>query len=152
MYARADVLDELRLRFAYAFEQSDFYRPVVEGREIADEMTVGAATIRCVDQPHGGPTSLGLRFDEDGASIVYATDFSELTADMAALYEGTDVWVADCLTRTPHPTHMNLMPCSAWPVNSASAGSFILRIWAMGWTIGRWFPSCRTGRLRPTTD
>jgi len=108
MYARADVLDELRLRFAYAFEQSDFYRPVVEGREIADEMTVGTATIRCVDQPHGGPTSLGLRFDEDGASIVYATDFSELTADMAALYEGTDVWVADCLTRTPHPTHMNL--------------------------------------------
>lgn len=108
MYARAHVLDELRLRFAYAFEQSDFYRPVVEGREIAHEMTVGAANIRCVDQPHGGPTSLGLRFDEDGRSIAYATDFSELTADMAALYEGTDVWVADCLTRTPHPTHMNL--------------------------------------------
>jgi phosphoribosyl 1,2-cyclic phosphate phosphodiesterase len=108
IYARADVLNELRLRFAYAFEQSDFYRPVVDGCEIANEMTVGAATIRCVDQPHGGPTSLGLRFDEGGASIAYATDFSELTADMAALYEGTDVWVADCLTRTPHPTHMNL--------------------------------------------
>lgn len=108
MYARADVLQELRLRFAYAFEQSDFYRPVVDGCEIANEMTVGAATIRCVDQPHGGPTSLGLRFDEGGESIAYATDFSELTADMAALYEGTDVWVADCLTRTPHPTHMNL--------------------------------------------
>ncbi len=108
MYARADVLDELRLRFAYAFEQSDFYRPVVEGREIAEEFTVGAAKIRCVDQPHGGPTSLGLRFDEDGKSIAYATDFSELTPDMADLYEGVDVWVADCLTRTPHPTHMNL--------------------------------------------
>jgi len=105
---RADVLDELRLRFAYAFEQSNFYRPVVEGREIADGMRAGAANIRCVDQPHGGPTSLGLRFDENGASIVYATDFSELTAEMASLYEGTDVWVADCLTRTPHPTHMNL--------------------------------------------
>jgi phosphoribosyl 1,2-cyclic phosphate phosphodiesterase len=108
MYARAGVLDELRLRFAYAFEQSDFYRPVVDGQEIADELTVGAAQIRCVDQPHGGPTSLGLRFDQDGSSIVYATDFSELTPDMAALYESTDVWVADCLTRMPHPTHMNL--------------------------------------------
>ena len=27
---------------------------------------------------------------------------------MAALYEGADVWIADCLTRRPHPTHMHL--------------------------------------------
>ena len=27
---------------------------------------------------------------------------------MAALYEGVDVWIADCLTRKPHPTHMHL--------------------------------------------
>ena len=74
----------------------------------ADDMAVGKATIRCVDQPHGGPTSLGLRFDEGVSSIAYATDFSELTPDMAALYEGVSIWVADCLTRTPHPTHMNL--------------------------------------------
>jgi len=108
MYARANVLAELQLRFAYAFEQSDFYRAVVKAREIKEELVVGAAPIRCVDQPHGGPTSLGLRFDEGGSSAAYATDFSELTADMATLYEGADVWVADCLTRTPHPTHMNL--------------------------------------------
>ena len=31
MFARGDVLEELRLRFAYAFAQSDFYRPVVDG-------------------------------------------------------------------------------------------------------------------------
>ncbi len=29
IHARADVLDELRRRFDYAFAQSDFYRPVV---------------------------------------------------------------------------------------------------------------------------
>jgi phosphoribosyl 1,2-cyclic phosphate phosphodiesterase len=27
---------------------------------------------------------------------------------MAALYESVDVWIADCLTRNPHPTHMHL--------------------------------------------
>jgi phosphoribosyl 1,2-cyclic phosphate phosphodiesterase len=27
---------------------------------------------------------------------------------MSELYEGVDVWIADCLTRKPHPTHMNL--------------------------------------------
>ena len=61
-----DVLDELEQRFAYAFEQSDFYRPIVEAREIGEELRFGEATIRFVDQPHGGPTSLGLRFDEGG--------------------------------------------------------------------------------------
>ena len=27
---------------------------------------------------------------------------------MAELYHGADVWIADCLTRKPHPTHMHL--------------------------------------------
>ena len=52
--------------------------------------------------------SLGLRFDEDDSSVAYAIDFSDLSDEMAALYEGVDVWIADCLTRQPHPTHMHL--------------------------------------------
>jgi phosphoribosyl 1,2-cyclic phosphate phosphodiesterase len=106
LYARADVLDELR--FAYVFDQSEFYRPIAEAREIGAELSFGNARVRFVDQPHGGPTSLGLRFDEDGFSVGYAIDFSELNDNMAALYEGVDVWIADCLTRQPHPTHMHL--------------------------------------------
>jgi phosphoribosyl 1,2-cyclic phosphate phosphodiesterase len=108
LYARANVLDALRQRFAYAFEQSDFYRPIVEGRELGQELCFGDSRIRFVDQPHGGPTSLGLRFDADGFSVAYAIDFSELNDEMASLYEGVDVWIADCLTRRPHPTHMHL--------------------------------------------
>jgi phosphoribosyl 1,2-cyclic phosphate phosphodiesterase len=108
IHARADVLYELRLRFAYAFERSDFYRSIGESRELGEELTFGNARIRFVDQPHGGPTSLGLRFDEGNYSVGYAIDFSELSDDMAALYEGVDVWIADCLTRQPHPTHMHL--------------------------------------------
>jgi phosphoribosyl 1,2-cyclic phosphate phosphodiesterase len=108
LYARSDVLAELRLRFAYAFEQSDFYRPIVEPREIQGDWRLGDATVRFVDQPHGGPKSLGLRFDEGERSAVYAIDFSDLTDDMIALYQGVDVWIADCLTRKPHPTHMHL--------------------------------------------
>jgi phosphoribosyl 1,2-cyclic phosphate phosphodiesterase len=108
LYARADVLAELQLRFAYAFEQSDFYRPVVEGREIENEWRFGNASVRCVDQPHGGPSSLGLRFNEGERSVAYAIDFSDLTDEMAALYKGVDLWIADCLTRSPHPTHMHL--------------------------------------------
>jgi phosphoribosyl 1,2-cyclic phosphate phosphodiesterase len=108
IHARAAVLDELKLRFAYAFERSDFYRPIAAARELRDELRFGNARVRFVDQPHGGPTSLGLRFDESSFSVGYAVDFSELSSDMANLYEGLDVWIADCLTRQPHPTHMHL--------------------------------------------
>jgi phosphoribosyl 1,2-cyclic phosphate phosphodiesterase len=114
LHARADVLDELKLRFGYAFEQSDFYRPIVEGQEIGHEVRFGDATTRFVDQPHGGPTSLGMRFDEGDISVAYAVDFSDLTDDMTALYEGVDVWIADCLTRSPHPTHAHLDGVLGW--------------------------------------
>ena len=96
------------MRFAYAFEQSDFYRPIAAAREIGDELRFGDARVRFADQPHGGPTSLGLRFDEGDYSVGYAVDFSDLSDDMASLYSGLDVWIADCLTRKPHPTHMHL--------------------------------------------
>src|SRR5205085_10668361 len=105
LHARPDVLDELKLRFAYAFEQSDFYRPIAEAREISDDLIFGSCRVRFVDQPHGGPTSLGLRFDEGGHSIGYAIDFSALSDEMMNLYRNVDVLIADCLTRTPHPTH-----------------------------------------------
>jgi phosphoribosyl 1,2-cyclic phosphate phosphodiesterase len=114
MHARAEVLDELQERFAYAFAHSDFYRPIVEARELGAELGFGDARVRFVDQPHGGPTSLGLRFHEGGSSVSYAIDFSDLTADMAALYEGSDVWIADCLTRRPHPTHAHLDGVLGW--------------------------------------
>ena len=108
LYARRDVLDELRLRFAYAFDHSDFYRPMAQARELDDGLSFGDAHVSFADQPHGGPTSLGARFDEGGFSVGYAIDFSGMTDEMTALYEGVDVWVADCLTRQPHPTHMHL--------------------------------------------
>jgi phosphoribosyl 1,2-cyclic phosphate phosphodiesterase len=108
LYARRDVLDELELRFAYVFSQSDFYRPIAKARELGDHLRFGGAEVRFVDQPHGGPISLGLRFDERDRSVAYAVDFNDLSDDMAALYQGVDVWIADCLTRKPHPTHMHL--------------------------------------------
>lgn len=114
LLGRADTLESLRRRFGYAFEQNDFYRPVVEPLEIDERWHLGAAIVRFVDQPHGGPTSLGLRFDEGRISAVYSIDFSNLTEEMAALYQGADVWIADCLTRHPHPTHAHLDGVLGW--------------------------------------
>jgi phosphoribosyl 1,2-cyclic phosphate phosphodiesterase len=114
LHGRPDVLAELKHRFTYAFERSEFYRAIVEARDIEEDWRFGDVRIRTVDQPHGGPTSLGLRFDEGESSAAYAIDFSSITDEMAALYERVDVWIADCLTRQPHPTHMHLDGLLGW--------------------------------------
>ena len=114
LHARETALRQLQSRFAYAFEGHKFYPAMVEPMPIEDEMLLGGAELRFVDQPHGGITSLGIRADEEGHSIGYAIDFHELTPDMTALYEGLDLWICDCLRRTPHPTHAHLDAVLVW--------------------------------------
>lgn len=114
LYGDEATLANLRHPFAYAFARSNFYRPIVEARVVDREWTIGGAQVRIVDQPHGDTASLGLRFDEGGRSAAYAIDFSDLTDEMAQLYEGADVWIADCLTRSPHPTHAHLDGILGW--------------------------------------
>ena len=57
---------------------------------------------------HGPAQSTAFRFECDGKSIGYATDFSAINRDMVDLFDGCDVLVVDCLRRDPHPTHANL--------------------------------------------
>ncbi len=81
---------------------------------IEGDMPLGRARLSFVDQPHGGITSLGIRADDGGHSLGYAIDFHELTPEMAGFYEGVDVWICDCLRRTPHPTHAHLDAVLGW--------------------------------------
>jgi len=112
--ARQQVLERLRSRFAYLFQDVGIYRAVVEPQAVEESITLGRAVLRFADQPHGGITSLGIRADEDNRSLGYAIDFHEFTPDMAALYDGVDIWIADCLRRTPHPTHAHLDAVIGW--------------------------------------
>ena len=114
LHARPDTLVRLSKRFAYAFEGTPLYPAVIDPRPIAAELKFGSATLHFVDQPHGGITSLGIRAEEGGRSIAYAIDFHDLTDAMATLYQGVDVWICDCLRRTPHPTHAHLNAVIGW--------------------------------------
>ena len=114
LLARTDVLERLRDRFRYAFIDTRFYHAIVEATPIMDEIPLGRARLRFVDQPHGGITSLGIRLDEGKASAAYAIDFHEFTDDMFAMYQGADLWIADCLRRAPHPTHAHLDAVVGW--------------------------------------
>lgn len=114
VHGRADLIERLRSRFRYLFEGNALYPAVCRTHDIADDWTIGKARLRFVDQPHGRITSLGLRVDEAGKSLVYAIDYVELTDAMASLYEGADVWISDCLRRRPHPTHAHLDAVLGW--------------------------------------
>lgn len=114
LHARADVLDRLRARFLYAFQGLKLYPPVAEPREIGEDWALGGAAISFTDQPHGGITSLGIRFEEGGRTLGYAIDFHDMTPEMKAMYQGADLWVADCLRRRPHATHAHLDAVIGW--------------------------------------
>ena len=107
-YARSFALNSLKRRFAYAFEGHKYYPSICDGRELDDIVNIGDIVVKTIDQPHGGITSAGLRFECEGKSICYATDFGEITDHMRAHYKGCDIFVVDALRETPHPTHAHL--------------------------------------------
>jgi phosphoribosyl 1,2-cyclic phosphate phosphodiesterase len=114
LMARADTLERLGQKFAYAFQSSRVYPAMADAIRLGDHYALGAASLRFVDQPHGRISSVGMRIEESGRSAAYAIDYHEMTPDLAALYEGVDVWISDCLGRKPHPTHAHLDAVLGW--------------------------------------
>ncbi len=107
-YAADETVRRLRQRFGYVFA-GQFGYPTICNLENLDRvrMICGIGVSHC-QMPHGPAQSTAFRFDQDGKSIGYATDFSEITADMVALFDNVDVLVVDALRRKPHPTHAHL--------------------------------------------
>jgi phosphoribosyl 1,2-cyclic phosphate phosphodiesterase len=113
-YARSDTIAVLRRRFGYVFEGADGYPATATLSELPDGITIGDIRVRVVDQPHGSITSAGLRFEAEGKTAAYATDFNQMTEAMRALYSGLDLWIVDALRRRPHPTHPHLGEALGW--------------------------------------
>jgi phosphoribosyl 1,2-cyclic phosphate phosphodiesterase len=112
--AHEGAIAGLTTRFRYVFAGGGPYRATATMEPLSDGIMVGDIGIATVNQPHGGIFSAGLRFEHDGKSVGYATDFNEFTSDMRQLYTGVDVWVADALRRNPHPTHPHLAQTLQW--------------------------------------
>ncbi|WP_017671184.1 MBL fold metallo-hydrolase [Blastomonas sp. AAP53] len=107
-YGKDYALQSLVSRFDYVFEDSNGYPAIVTPHPLHDRQEICGMAVRGVDQPHGPVLSTGLRFDVHGVSVVYATDFSEITDEMVALYADCDLLVTDCLRYEKHPTHASL--------------------------------------------
>lgn len=106
-FASDPTVSQLKRRFDYIFEGQHGYPTLVEIKPLAMRLLAGFA-LDWVEMPHGPTTSTGLRFEADGAVVVYATDFSAITDDMVRCFAGADLLIADCLKREPHPSHAHL--------------------------------------------
>jgi phosphoribosyl 1,2-cyclic phosphate phosphodiesterase len=112
--AQAGTMTTLETRFAYAFHGRPGYPPTITAEPLPDRLTIGALDIGVTDQPHGNITSAGLRFEADGRSIGYATDFHAMTPAMRDLYTRLDLWVVDALRHAPHPAHPTVAAVLGW--------------------------------------
>ena len=107
-YGSTETVRRLRQRFDYVFAGQHGY-PTIVSLDTLDRLRICAGFgVKSCQMPHGPTETTGFRFENDGKTIVYATDFSEITDPMVATFMNADVLVTDCLRREPHPTHANL--------------------------------------------
>lgn len=107
-YARPHTITSLQSRFSYIFSGISGYPAVSRLHGLPDAICIGDIEVRAIDMPHGSITSAGLRFERDGKTIGYATDFSGVDEAMVPFFADLDIWVIDALRVAPHPTHANL--------------------------------------------
>ncbi|KQM13057.1 MBL fold metallo-hydrolase [Novosphingobium sp. Leaf2] len=107
-FAEAETVRRLRQRFGYVFAGQYGYPTLISLENLDTLRLCEGFRIGHVQMPHGPVESTGFRFDNDGKSVGYATDFSQITTAMIDLFYGCDVMIVDCLRREPHPTHAHL--------------------------------------------
>ncbi|MBV7260024.1 MBL fold metallo-hydrolase [Erythrobacter crassostreae] len=107
-FAASDTVRRLRQRFGYVFAGQDGY-PTIISLDTLDRLRIVAGFgVGWCQMAHGPGETTGFRFECDGKSIAYATDFSAISDRMVDLFDGVDILVSDCLRRDPHPTHAHL--------------------------------------------
>ena len=114
-YGTGETLDELRLRFDYAFRPwrpPGFFRPVLEPVLVTPGETVEVAglAVTVFGQDHHVMPTLGLRID----GFAYSTDVVRLDAEALAALAGIDTWLVGCFQRQPHPTHADVATVLRW--------------------------------------
>lgn len=113
IYASADVLEIIALRFPYVFaplEVPYYYKPVLQPREITGLFQIGDIAITPFLQDHGTCPTLGFRMGD----MAYSTDVTRLDEDAFRVLEGVRLWIVDAFTERTHPTHASVDVALDW--------------------------------------
>lgn len=116
LYASAEHLEELRLRFPYAFPYADesyspdIYKHFIEPIVIDKPFDIQGVPVIPILQDHRYSVSLGFRFP----SFAYSTDVWQLDDHAMDALKDLDVWIVDCLDIAPRATHTHWERTSQW--------------------------------------
>ncbi len=116
IYGDGLTIEEITNRFAYIFktraEGDMYFKPSLVPHSIraGDPLVFGALTVVPFEQNHAYRTTLGFRM----GAFAYTTDAKALNEEAFEILRGVDVWVVDCVSRKPHPTHSHLEQTVAW--------------------------------------
>jgi phosphoribosyl 1,2-cyclic phosphate phosphodiesterase len=111
VYASPEVMDDLRVRFAFAFGSTNhppnYMNPVP--RVFTGPFEIGDIQITPVALPHGRCDTSGFVFAWQGEKrLAYFTDCSAVPDAAVAAAAGSKVLVLDTLRWRPHPTHLSV--------------------------------------------
>lgn len=112
LYADKFTLEALQQSFSYLFttRKDGLYKQILETNLLNEEVVIQSRTMQCFEQGHGPARSRGFLF----GNMAYSTDFNYLDDKAIAMLKNLDVWIVDCLGRTPKPTHNNLDLTLQW--------------------------------------
>ena len=113
IYGTQETLKSLVDRFSYLFQHkaSSIYPQVVEPYPIEGAFSVKGLEIRSFAQNHGAEEiSTGFRI----GNMAYSTDFKDLDEAALSCLKNLDLWVVDCLSLDPRPTHLHLEKALEW--------------------------------------
>ncbi len=112
IYGNKETIETLQQRFAYLFEggQHYIYPKILEPYFVDGDFSVQEVTISSFIQVHGVGTSIGYRFGK----MAYSTDVTDFDERAQDCLTGLDVWVIDCLSREPKPSHLHLEAALKW--------------------------------------
>jgi phosphoribosyl 1,2-cyclic phosphate phosphodiesterase len=106
VYGRQQVLDQLKIEYAYAFEKNSYPGiPRLVLHEIDEEpFNVNGVIITPLPVMHLKLPVLGFRFND----FSYITDANYISEQTIEKLKGTKVMVLNALQREPHVSHFNL--------------------------------------------
>lgn len=113
IYSSAKILDQIQMKFPYAFvEKPNFGIPQMEKREVSPGVPfqIGELSFTPIPMKHYMVDSVGYRF----GSVAYLTDLSDVRWEQNQEFlQGTRILIVDGLREREHQAHLNFAQAEA---------------------------------------
>ncbi|MDF1748765.1 MAG: MBL fold metallo-hydrolase [Alphaproteobacteria bacterium] len=110
VYAVQEVMDQLKFRFDYCFQQVKDYPPILDAHILDGPVEVAGFPVTPFQVRHGSIDATGYRVGDIG----YIPDVSDIPEEGMAILQDVSVLIVDALRYRPHPSHAHLDRTLAW--------------------------------------